>query len=127
MCKKKRHVQQENMEAFMRTKPTLHFSCEQGTKAPLSHVQHFFFFFYDLVPFFILSSFPSQITNSLLSLSRTSYTLHTACDGPDLARGKDGGREIEPKCKWRRRWSRQRSALMEIWQKTSGDVTDSRG
>jgi hypothetical protein len=35
MCKKKRHVQQENMGAFMRTKPTLLFSCEQGTKAPV--------------------------------------------------------------------------------------------
>jgi hypothetical protein len=50
MCKKKRHVQQENMGAFMRTKPTLLFSCEQGTKAPLSHVQHFFFFFTILSP-----------------------------------------------------------------------------
>jgi hypothetical protein len=49
----------------------------QGTKAPLSHVQQVFFFFfnYDLVPFFILSSFLSQITNSLLSFSQEEVTL----------------------------------------------------
>jgi hypothetical protein len=70
MCKKKRHVQQENMGAFMRTKPTLIFSCEQRTKAPSSHVQHFFFF-YDLVPFFILSFF----FFFLCSLSQEQVTL----------------------------------------------------
>jgi hypothetical protein len=32
-------------------------------------------FFYDLVPFFILSSFLSQITNSLLSFSQEQVTL----------------------------------------------------
>jgi hypothetical protein len=41
--------------------------------------------------------------------------------------GWDGGKEIEPNCEWRRRWSWQRLALMEIRRKTGGDVMDNRG
>jgi hypothetical protein len=87
-----------------------------------------FFFFLRSCPLLhsLFFSF-SDYKFTALFLSRTSDTLQTVCDGPDLAREKDGDREIEPKCKWRRKWSRLRSALMEIRQKTSGYAMDSRG